>query len=166
MIYIFCTIFLILFIAFLYIFFNIVKLKDYKFSLEYSISSIEDALSKKFDCINDLLDDINNKGLKDKFSYNSETSLQERENALFSISWDINKYVKDKKLDKFYDDVVVLNSMEENLDGLKDFYNSNVLNYNEIFLKPYLNKIFRFFKFSDYKSFKVRKLEDYEIFKN
>ncbi len=166
MIYIFCTIFLILFIAFLYIFFNIVKLKDYKFSLEYSISSIEDALSKKFDCINDLLDDINNKGLKDKFSYNSETSLQERENSLFSISWDINKYVKDKKLDKFYDDVAVLNSMEENLDGLKDFYNSNVLNYNEIFLKPYLNKIFRFFKFSDYKSFKVRKLEDYEIFKN
>lgn len=143
-----------------------VKLKDYKFSLDYSISSIEEALSKKLDSVNDLLDDINNKTLKNKFSYNSETSLQERENALFSISWDINKYVKDKNLKKFYDDVSCLNLMEENLDGLKDFYNSNVLSYNEIFLKPYLNKIFRFLKFCDYKSFKVRKLEDYEIFKN
>ena len=59
-----------------------------------------------------------------------------------------------------------LNVLEENIDGLKDFYNANVLNYNEIFLKSYLNKVYRFFKFNDYKSFKIRKLEEYEIFKN
>ena len=59
-----------------------------------------------------------------------------------------------------------LNILEENLDGLKDYYNANVLNYNEIFLKRYFNKLFRLLKFVDYKSFKIRKLEEYEIFKN
>ena len=85
---------------------------------------------------------------------------------MFNVSFDINKYVKDKKIVKLKDKVKELNVLEENLDGLKDYYNANVLNYNEIFLKGYLNKLFRVLKFGDRKSFKVRKLEEYEIFKN
>ena len=59
-----------------------------------------------------------------------------------------------------------IRDLEEELDGLKDYYNANVLDYNEIFLKKYFNKIFKLLKFDSYKAFKIRKLEEYEIFKN
>ena len=85
---------------------------------------------------------------------------------MFNVSFDINKYVKERKDKKLLSEVKELNSLEESLDGLKDYYNANVLNYNEIFLKRYFNRLFRLLKFKDYKSFKIRKLEEYEIFKN
>ena len=42
---------------------------------------------------------------------------------------------------------------------------NSIFNLNEAY-KRYFNKLFRLLKFVDYKSFKIRKLEEYEIFKN
>ena len=166
MIYIFGTIFLLLVIVLGYLFFKYSKLKDINNSIEIASESINAVLDKKLELVNELLKEVKDKKIKEKFEYSDDFSLYEKENALFNVSFDINKYVKDKKIVKLKDKVKELNVLEENLDGLKDYYNANVLNYNEIFLKRYFNKLFRFLKFGDYKSFKIRKLEEYEIFKN
>lgn len=166
MIYVIATLFLIIFIIGSIVFFRINKLKDINNSLIICSDNIDDFLKKKLDIVNDLLKEIKDEKIKKKFKYDDELSIYERESLLFDVSWDINKYVKDNKKTKLKDKVRELNFLEENLDGLKDYYNANVLNYNEIFLKPIFNKLFRIMHFDDYKSFKIRKLEEYEIFKN
>ena len=166
MIYILGAVFLLLVIILGYLFFKYTKLREINDSINIASDSINSVLDKKLELVNDLLSKIKNDKIKSKFEYSDDFSIYEKENALFNVSFDINKYVKEKKISKFRDKIKELNVLEEDLDGLKDYYNANVLNYNEIFLKGYLNKLFRVLKFGDRKSFKVRKLEEYEIFKN
>ena len=165
MIYIILAIFLVLFIFAGYIFFKITKLKEIDSTLAICTNNISDALDKKYSVVDELLKKINSNRLSKDFNYNKDDSIHEREKSLFDIGFSINKYIKNHKDLKVEDNIHELNQIEETLDGLKDFYNANVLNYNEIFLKKYINKIYRLFKFKDYKSFKIRKLEEYEIFK-
>lgn len=166
MIYIIGAIILLLVICFIYFFFKYTKLKDLKNSIEMCTESIDELLDKKLELVNNLLKEIKNDKIKNSFSYDENASLHDREDALFNVCFEINKFVKEENKKKLKDDISKLNDMEENLDGLKDYYNANVLNYNEIFLKKYFNKIFKLLKFEPYKSFKIRKLEEYEIFKN
>lgn len=165
MLYVVGLIILIILIGCFLIFLKFSKLKDIKKSLEICSFNINEFLDKKLNLITILLKEINDEKIKKDFSYSDDFNIYEKEEALFTISWNINKYIKDNNMTKFKDKVKELNILEENLDGLKDFYNANVLNYNEIFLKKYFNKFFRLLKFQDYKSFKIRKLEEYEIFK-
>lgn len=166
MLYIIGIIILILLVGGFIIFLKVSKLNDIKKALDICASNINEFLNKKLELINILLKDIDNKKIKKDFSYSDDFNIYEKEEALFNVSWNIYKYIKDNNITKLKDKAKELNVLEENLDGLKDFYNANVLNYNEIFLKKSFNKIFRIFKFGDYKSFKIRKLEEYEIFKN
>ena len=81
---------------------------------------------------------------------------------------DINKYLLEnpKKNNTFKKEIIKLNEIYDNIEGLKDYYNANVINYNELFLKKPLNLIYKLLKFTQYKSFKLRKIDDYEILKN
>lgn len=166
MLYIVGIIILILLVGGFIIFLKVSKLNDIKKALDICASNINEFLNKKLELINILLKDIDNRKIKKDFSYSDDFNIYEKEEALFNVSWNIYKYIKDNNITKLKDKAKELNVLEENLDGLKDFYNANVLNYNEVFLKKSFNKIFRIFKFGDYKSFKIRKLEEYEIFKN
>lgn len=169
MIYVLGIIILIIFIILIFIFFKFIKLKDIREALDISIIKVEDILKEKLDLVNTLLKDVKDEKIKSKFKYKDDDSLVDREDSLFDISFNINKYFKDnsnKSNDKIKTNIHKLNILEEELDGLKDFYNANILDYNEIYLKKYLNKIFKFLKFNEYKPFKIRKLEEYEIFKN
>ena len=166
MLYIIGIIILILLVGGFIIFLKVSKLNDIKKALDICATNINEFLNKKLELINILLKDIDNKKIKKDFSYSDDFNIYEKEETLFNVSWNIYKYIKDNNITKLKDKAKELNVLEENLDGLKDFYNANVLNYNEIFLKKSFNKIFRIFKFGDYKSFKIRKLEEYEIFKN
>ena len=166
MIYILGAVFLLLVIILGYLFFKYTKLREINDSINIASDSINSVLDKKLELVNDLLGKIKNDKIKSKFEYSDDFSIYEKENALFNVSFDINKYVKEGKNKKLLSEVKELNSLEESLDGLKDYYNANVLNYNEIFLKRYFNRLIRLLKFKDYKSFKIRKLEEYEIFKN
>ena len=67
---------------------------------------------------------------------------------------------------KFKNEIIKLNEIDDDIEGLKDYYNANVINYNEIFLKKPMNLIYKLLKFTQYKSFKLRKIDDYEILKN
>ena len=166
MVYIIGIILLILVICFFIVFSNYSKLKDIQVSIDACTDNINKVLNKKLEMINSLIEKLGNEKIKKDFVYDESASLYDREDALFNASFEINKYIKDNKKKKLKEDVRELNVLEENLDGLKDFYNANVLNYNEIFYKKLFNKIYKLLKFAPYKSFKVRKLEEYEIFKN
>lgn len=167
MLYLVLTLFFIIFLCSVYIFFKVNKLNDIKKSLELCEKKINDALTNKYKIVLDILEKLDNDKLNKFFVYTEDLSLAEREKSLFDISFKINKYLKENKtkLKKFEEEMRTLNINEETLDGLKDFYNANVLNYNEIFYKKYFNKIYKLFKFNEYRSFKIRKLEEYEIFR-
>ena len=166
MIYIIGTVILILIIIAAIVFLKYYKLKDIRTSIDMCAEKIDELLEKKLEIVNELLKSIKKDSIKKGFSYDENASLYDREDALFNVAFEINKYVKETGNKKVSKNMEELSTLEENLDGLKDFYNNNVLNYNEIFLKKPFNKIFKLLKFEQFKSFKIRKLQEYEIFKN
>ena len=166
MIYIIGTVILILIIIADIVFLKYYKLKDIRTSIDMCAEKIDELLEKKLEIVNELLKNIKKDSIKKGFSYDENASLYDREDALFNVAFEINKYVKETGNKKVSKNMEELSTLEENLDGLKDFYNTNVLNYNEIFLKKPFNKIFKLLKFEQFKSFKIRKLQEYEIFKN
>lgn len=167
MLYLILTLIFIIFICLIYIFFKVNKLKDIKKSLVLCEEKINEALSNKYKIVVDILEKLNDEKLKKYFVYTEDLSLAEREKSLFDIGFKVNKNLKENKtkLKKFENEMKELNTNEETLDGLKDFYNANVLNYNEVFYKKYFNKIYKLLGFTEFRSFKIRKLEEYEIFK-
>ena len=160
MIYVIGLIILILVICFFIVLFNYFKLRDIKDSLDTCSEKINETLNTKLELIERLLKKIKNDKIEKRFDYDKDATLYEREDVLFNVSFEINKHIKESNDKKLKKEVYELNVLEENLDGLKDFYNTNVLNYNEIFLKKFFNKIFKLLKFENYKSFKIRKLEE------
>ncbi len=166
MIYVIGIVLLLLVIFFFIVLFNYFKLIDIRTSIEACSDNIDALLEKKLELVEKILKKMKNEKIEKMFEYDKEGTLYEREDALFNVSFEINKHIKDSNNKKLKDDIRELNVLEESLDGLKDFYNTNALNYNEIFFKKQFNKIFKILKFEGYKSFKIRKLEEYEIFKN
>lgn len=140
------------------------KLKNEKKKLEVVEENIFDILDKKQKAIEEVLTDINDEKLTNDSSFLEIASVFEVEDCLFNIRFNLNKYLDKKKLlDKYKKELRNLNSIEDNLDGLKDFYNAIVLNYNELFLKKPFYFFYKALKFEQNKSFKVRKLDEYEI---
>lgn len=166
MIYVVGIVILIIIVLAVIFFFKYIKLRDIKISLDICIDKINDILNTKFQVIENILKNINDETIKKEFDYDEKASVYDRENCLFDIAFKVNKYAKESKKKNLKNDIDKLISIEENLDGLKDFYNTNVINYNEVFLKKPFNKLFKLLKFEQYKAFKVRKLQEYEIFKN
>lgn len=165
-IYIIGVIIIILLALGIFIFLKYTKLKDISNSLDMCMDSIDTVLEKKLKLVNSMLKDVKDDRIKEDFNYDEDATLYDRENILFDTAFAINKYVVNSKGKKLKEKVRELNEIEEGLDGLKDYYNSNVKKYNEIYKNKYLHKIFEFLKLDTYKSFKIKKLEEYEVFKN
>lgn len=143
------------------------KLEDLENAIMTCEDNLENHLKEKNEIIKEVIKDINDEELN-KFTYNEEETIHEKEDNLFNIRWDINKYLLEnpKKNKKFKKEIIKLNEIDDDIEGLKDYYNANVINYNEIFLKKPMNLIYKLLKFTQYKSFKLRKIDDYEILKN
>ena len=96
MIYAIGIIILILIIGFGYMFFKYSKLKDINNSIDICEENINDLLDKKLELVNSLLKSIKNEKIKKNFNYSDDLSIYEKEDALFNVSFDINKYINDK----------------------------------------------------------------------
>lgn len=143
------------------------KLEDLENAIITCEDNLENHLKEKNEIIKEVIKDINDEELN-KFTYNEEETIHEKEDNLFNIRWDINKYLLEnpEKNKKFKKEIIKLNEIDDDVEGLKDYYNANVINYNELFLKKPMNLIYKLLKFTQYKSFKLRKIDDYEILKN
>lgn len=166
MIYIIITITIILALLAI-VFIKYKKLEDLENAIITCEDNLENHLKEKNEIIKEVIKDINDEELN-KFTYNEKETIHEKEDNLFNIRWDINKYLLEnpKKNKKFKKEIIKLNEIDDNIEGLKDYYNANVINYNELFLKKPMNLIYKLLKFTQYKSFKLRKIDDYEILKN
>ena len=146
------------------------KIKNSNSVLMICEDKIEVLLNEKKELIDKAIKILNSKKLKDLFHYEENLTIIEKESSLFNIRWELNKYLnnqgKKKVTDEVKDIVKRLDVMEEDLDGLKNFYNANIINYNEIYNKKLFNWFFKLLKLKKKESFKLRKLEDFEILKN
>ena len=166
MVYVIGILVLLLLVAFIFIFFKCVRLKEIKNSIDACSLKINDFLEEKLNMVKEMFKSVRNEKIKDSFNYDESYNVYEKENALYNIGCDLNKYIKESKSKKLKEMIKVFNEKEEELDGLKDFFNANVQSYNDIYANKYLNKIFKLLKYDSYKTFRIRKMEDYEIFKN
>lgn len=166
MIYLIVILFILLGIG-LFLFIKYSKIKDLNNKIEVCCDNIGEILESKRELVFKVIEEVNDEELTKKSEFNESESIFENESNLFDIRWNLNKYLDNKKITNQYKkDLRKLNVIEESIDGLKDFYNISVLNYNEIFLKKPFCYFYKMLGFEQKKSFKIRKLEEYEIFKN
>ena len=94
-----------------------------------------------------------------------------KEKELFEESLEINKYLEgagkkkasNSEVKKIIDS---LNIIDEDLDGLKNYYNTYANIYNDYLDRGFFRFIYKLMHLEKKELFDVRKLEDYEILKN
>ena len=138
-------------------------LKDINEKLNISLNKIKELVFFKESKIKEILDLIND----DKYNYRYEhidLDFVNKENEIFILFWDLKKDLKNNK--KVKNIIIDVEKNENDLEGLKDYYNCNVNLYNEIYEKMPFNILFKLFKFENKKLFESKKIEDFEILKD
>lgn len=145
------------------------KIKDLNKNIDICNSDIEEIIDKKKNLINDIIKSLNSKKLKNIFNYKEELDIFSKEKLLFDTKWEINKYLNGKKKINDKEVFVLLKDidcLDEDLEGLKNYYNANANRYNAIYNKKFFNIIYKIMKFKEKEVFELRKLEDYDILKD
>ena len=122
----------------LYIYDNYKKIKDILENINTSKDKIDEVLNNKKELLENLVKDAKDKDLK--IMLKEETNdIFSKEDMLYNVRWKLEELITDKKYspkDEFKTYYERLKILEEDLEGLKDYYNSKVIIYNE----KYLNK--------------------------
>ena len=143
------------------------KLKDILENLDNCEQNLDEILNDKEKSLDILVKEVNDAKLTELFTINENATVFEKEEILFNTRWEINKIIeKDGKLTDKTGIIKHLNDIEDGIEGLKDYYNSNSLNYNEIYRKKPFNMVYKLLKLKEQDSFKLRKLQEYEILKD
>ncbi len=146
------------------IYISLEKIKDIDKNIDMCTKSIEEILTTKKDIIEKIIKDTNSKKLKDLFEY-KEDNIITKEESLYNITKEINNYTntnaKKKTNNKnLKEELMKLSSLDEDLEGLKNYYNTNAFNYNNIYNKKFFNKIYKILKLNKKDLFDSRKLDD------
>ncbi len=141
-------------------------LKEKEEKLDISLEKIEELVNNKDENINKILDIISDDKLRAR--YVKSDNVIDNENNIFSLYWDIKKYLKEKNInnDEINNIVKEIDKYEDDLEGLKDFYNSSVNIYNNYFYKKPFNIMYRIFRYNEKQKFISKKIESYEILKD
>src|SRR5574344_613659 len=118
--YIIIIIVLIIIFIVLYIIDNYKKIKELEKNINISLEKINK--------------DTKVKELKVLIKIKDDEDIFELEKTLYDVRWKLNTLVNEEKykpIKEFLDYYNNLNTVEESLEGLKDYYNSKVLIYNE-----------------------------------
>jgi len=167
--YIFIFIGMILVLATLFVVISILRLRELEKNQEVCAMNIEESLKEKYTLLSNLVQLLKEERFVKQFEIISDKDLFEKEKSLFNLRWDINKYMKEQKIEKteeIKDLLKQLAMLEENIEGLKDYYNMQSMLYNEKIDQPIFSIIYRIFKLKKKDIFQLRKLEEYEILKN
>ena len=152
----------------LYIYDNYQKLLDILENINTSKEKIDEILDKKKTFLEDLVKEAKEKELKIMLKEEA-TDIFSKEDILFNVRWKIeslinnNKYTPQNECASYYER---LKTLEEDLEGLKDYYNSKVILYNEKYLNKVFCNIYKMLKLEKQKKFKLRKIESFEILKD
>lgn len=152
----------------LYIYDNYQKIKDILENINTSKDKIDEVLNNKKELLENLVKDAKDKDLK--IMLKEETNdIFSKEDMLYNVRWKLEELITDKKYspkDEFKTYYERLKILEEDLEGLKDYYNSKVIIYNEKYLNKLFCKIYKMLKLEKQKKFKLRKIESFEILKD
>ena len=167
--FIFGILFFIIIFIFIFIF-HYLKLKELHEITLTCTSKIDEALENKKNIVAELLDAIKNNALNDIYNIDDNMDLFTKEEILFDVSWNINKVldekpkeIKKKKVKELFKN---LKSIDEEIEGLKDFYNVKMNIYNDTYNKKPFYFLYKMLNFYPGRNFKIKKIEDYEILKN
>lgn len=161
------VIILILIITFVSI--SILRLRELEENMTVCSSNIENTLNEKFEALSGLIKLLKEEKFVKQLELFSNKDLFEKEKYLFNLRWDVNKYMKEQKIKetkKMVSFMEELDLLEESIEGLKDYYNTQVMIYNEKMIHPLFSIFYHMFHFEKKEIFQLRKLEDYEILKN
>lgn len=166
--YVIIILVLLIIFVILYIYNNYQKIKDILENINVSKEKIDELLDKKKELLENLVKDAKDKDLK--IMLKEETNdIFSKENVLYNVRWKLEELITDKKYnpkDEFKTYYERLKVLEEDLEGLKDYYNSKVIIYNEKYLNKLFCKIYKMLKLEKQKKFKLRKIESFEILKD
>lgn len=167
MIYFIIGIVAIVVIGVLLVVFKYLKLRDFNKIIETCTYNINDALDRQEKEMVIVLEDVKDQKIKEAFVNIDSSDMFCKEELLFNVSWSINKYFEENDVNDNNKKILRnINNIEEELEGLKDYYNLNASRYNELYNKIPFVYIFRLLKLNSKKIFKIRKLENYEILKD
>ena len=147
---------------------NYNKLKDLNNSLIAGEEMLLKTLNTKKDLLNKVKETSKNKELIKAMNFESNLNIFELEKTLFEVKWNLNKLINEKKYTPKKDVISTLdaiNKTEEEIEGLKDYYNSKAITYNEFYYKKPFTTLYKLLKLEQKKTFSLRKIEDYEILK-
>lgn len=146
---------------------NIKKLKEIDNKLSIIEEKIKELLNIKKDNLDKITHDLNDKDLINNLKCENDNIFKFEQN-LFDIKFEIkkkinnNEYNPSNEIKPLIDDL----DLEEKIEGLKDYYNSNSIKFNEILYKKPFNYIYKIFKFKPKNSFKIQMSDELEILKN
>lgn len=167
MIYLIIILIFVFILGVLYTFSKYLKLREFDSVIKVCTDNINDTLDKQEKEIENILDEVKDQKIKEDFVNSRDSDMFIREKGLFDVSWDINKYFEVNKVSvKTKNMLRNINNIEEELEGLKDYYNLNCNRYNELFSKKPFSYLYKLLKFEKKSAFKTRKLENYEILKD
>lgn len=144
------------------------KIKDLEENINICKNKIRELLNKKRDYLKTLAEDAKEKDLKILLKEENIDMFQE-EDLLFEARWKLDDLINDQKYTPKQENETYylrIKEIEEDLDGLKDYFNSKVITYNEMFENKLFKPIYKLFKLEHQKQFKLRKIESYEILKD
>ena len=162
--YVICAIFILIVILVLVIVFNYLKIKDIHDIITSCTTNIEEVLEKKKKVLLKLIEKVPN--VKNEYSFDDNEDVYTLDEMLFNIAWDINNNLTDTLRKKLKKQLKELKSIEEELEGLKDFYNVKMNTYNSLYNKKPFTLVYKILKLYPGRLFNLKKIEKYEILKN
>ena len=163
MIYILVILFLLILLFGIFFYTKYNNLSDINKKLEISLEKIQELVSFKKNKVKEILDIIKEEKYNYRYEHISDNFIEE-ENEIFILFWDLKKEFKTNKKVR-----IIVNEVEKyenDLEGLKDYYNCNVNLYNELYKKIPFNLLFKVLKFDNKRAFESKKIEEFEILKD
>ena len=159
---------IILFLIIVTLFFiKLHSLKDILNILELAKEKTRVFLNKKKETLDKIMEKINDNNFtknidlkEDDTIFNIDDILYKKRNLLISFLEEKKEINEEQKI--LLKD---LSFIEENIDGLKDFYNKQVYTYNESLSKKPFSFLFPLFKLKKLKPWNINKLIEYTILK-
>ena len=164
-------IYIFLFFVFMLVLLFFYKLSELKFIYKKickCTENLNDVFETKEMYLNEIIKNKKNKKLEEKMTYYVNVKdIFEKEKILFNVNWEIVKQYPDlRSNDKFTNVFEYIYQTNEEIDGLKDFYNINVDKFNCLFDKKMFSFVYKSMGYKRQRNFSFRKLNEYEIEKD
>ena len=145
------------------ILFCILNLKDTENKLDMAITKLMEIFNTEREYLVEEIDIIHEDEATKELIFSYEFDIFKYDQELYEKRKVISNLITEKSNDELDEIEKKLVLLTENMEGLKDFYNSNAKNFNYAFNKIPLKYIYKLFRFKEKTLFNHRKITEFEI---